>query len=55
VFERIAQFPDGAQELEQRPGVRRAPLVRYPNVVYCERKDSEVTILRVLHGAQVQP
>jgi plasmid stabilization system protein ParE len=32
VFERIAQFPKGAQAVENRPGVRRVPLARYPYV-----------------------
>ncbi len=30
VFNRIAQFPESAQEVESRPGIRRVPLVRYP-------------------------
>jgi plasmid stabilization system protein ParE len=32
VFERIAQFPKGAHEIENRPGIRSVPLVRYPYV-----------------------
>ena len=34
VFKRIAQFPKGAQEVKNRPGIRRVPLVRYPYVVH---------------------
>ena len=34
VLERIAQFPKGAQEVQNRPGVRRVPLVRYPHVIH---------------------
>jgi plasmid stabilization system protein ParE len=30
VIERIGRFPAGAQEVAERPGVRRVPLVRYP-------------------------
>lgn len=55
VFDRIALYPDGAQELAQRPGVRRVPLVRYPYVIYYEQMEEVVMILRILHGAQVQP
>jgi plasmid stabilization system protein ParE len=30
VGERIGRFPHGFQEVVERPGVRRVPLVRYP-------------------------
>lgn len=33
VGERIGRFPEGFQEVAQRPGVRRVPLVRYPYLV----------------------
>jgi len=34
VIERIEQFPEGAQEVAERPGVRRVPFVRYPYVIH---------------------
>lgn len=55
VFERIAQFPKGAQEVRTRPGIRRVPLVRYPYVVHYGIIDGEVTILRIVHGARRDP
>lgn len=55
VFERIAQFPKGAQDVENRPGIRRVPLVRYPYVVHYGIVDGEVIILRVIHGARRDP
>ncbi|HEY2136825.1 MAG TPA: type II toxin-antitoxin system RelE/ParE family toxin [Xanthobacteraceae bacterium] len=55
VVERIAQFPAGARETEQRPGVRRVPLVRYPYVIHYAVIDGDVMILRVIHGARRDP
>jgi plasmid stabilization system protein ParE len=55
VVERIAQFPEGAQEVEKRPGVRRVPLVRYPYVIYYMVIESDVMILRFIHGARRNP
>jgi toxin ParE1/3/4 len=34
VAERIGQFPEGAQEVAERPGLRRVPLVRYPYALH---------------------
>ncbi len=55
VFERIGQFPKGAQEVENRPGIRRVPLVRYPYVVHYGIIDGDVVILRIIHGARRDP
>jgi toxin ParE1/3/4 len=52
VFERIAQFPESAQQIENRPGIRRVPLVRYPFVIHYTIFDGEVMILRLIHGAR---
>ena len=54
-FDHIARHPEAAERVAQRPTVRRLPLVRYPYVVYYEIGASEVTILRILHGARRQP
>jgi toxin ParE1/3/4 len=55
VIERIAQFPEAAQEVAERPGVRRVPLVRYPYVIHDTVGDDEVVILRIIHGARRSP
>jgi plasmid stabilization system protein ParE len=55
VIERIAQFPEGAQEVAERPGVRRVPLVRYSYVIHYQVKESKVVILRIVHGARRSP
>jgi len=55
VFKRIAQFPKGAQEVENRPSIRRVPLVRYPYVVHYAIIDGDVMILRIIHGARRDP
>jgi toxin ParE1/3/4 len=54
-FDHIARHPEAAGRVAQRPTVRRLPLIRYPYVVYYEIGASEVTILRILHGARQQP
>ena len=54
-FELIASHPEVAQRVEERSGVRRLPLARYPYVIYYEIGAEEVTVLRILHGARWQP
>jgi toxin ParE1/3/4 len=54
-FELIARYPLSAEHLEQRPDVRRLPLVRYPYAIYYEVGRDEVTVLRIIHGARTQP
>jgi toxin ParE1/3/4 len=51
----IGQYPEAAEEVAQRRGVRRLPLARYPYVIYYEIGPDVVTILRLLHGARRQP
>jgi toxin ParE1/3/4 len=54
-FELVGRHPHGAERLEQRPDVRRLPLVRYPYAVYYEIGADEVIVLRIMHGARQQP
>jgi toxin ParE1/3/4 len=54
-FDHISQYPEAAERVEQRPTVRRLPLVRYPYVIYYEMSADTVTVLRILHGARRQP
>jgi toxin ParE1/3/4 len=55
IAERIGRFPEGFQEVAQRPGVRRVPLVRYPYLIFYKAYRDEVVILRVVHGARKEP
>jgi plasmid stabilization system protein ParE len=55
IVRRIAQFPKAAPEVEQRPGVRRVPLVRYPFILYYKINLGEVIILRIRHSAMEKP
>jgi plasmid stabilization system protein ParE len=54
-FDHIANHPEAAERVEQRPSVRRLPLARYPYVIYYEGGAEQVTILRILHDARRQP
>jgi toxin ParE1/3/4 len=54
-LDHISRHPQAAEEISQRPGVRRLPLSRYPYVIYYEVIDDEVMILRILHGARRAP
>ena len=55
IGERISQFPDGFQEVAERPGVRRVPIVRYPYLVFYKVLGDEAVVLRVVHGARKDP
>jgi toxin ParE1/3/4 len=55
VVERIAQFPEGAPEVAERPGVRSVPLIRFPYVIHYTVNHGEVVILRIVHGARRSP
>lgn len=52
---RVSQYPEGFQEVAERPGVRRVALVRYPYVFYYRIFRDEITILRFVHGARRNP
>jgi toxin ParE1/3/4 len=54
-FGHIANYPEAAERVEQRPDVRRLPLVRYPYIIYYEIGTDAVTVLRILRGARRQP
>jgi plasmid stabilization system protein ParE len=55
VVEWIGLFPEAAQEVAERPGVRRVPLVRYPYVLHYTVNIDEIVILRIIHGARCSP
>jgi toxin ParE1/3/4 len=52
VIQLIAEQPHASQGLASRRSVRRAPLVNYPYVIYYKVAETEVTILRIRHGAR---
>ena len=54
VMARIGRWPESAQEVEQRPGVRMVPLVRYPYRVFYQ-VTTAVEILHIHHAARQQP
>jgi toxin ParE1/3/4 len=55
IGERIGQYPQAFQEVAQRGGIRRVPLVRYPYLVFYTLSGGEVLVLRVVHGARKEP
>jgi toxin ParE1/3/4 len=54
VTERVGRWPESAQKVEQRPGVRMVPLVRYPYRVFYQ-VTTAVEILHIHHAARRQP
>ena len=55
IVERIGKYPRAFQEVAERPGVRRVPLVRYPYLVFYTVSRDEVIVVRVAHGAKKEP
>lgn len=54
VVARLARFPLSAQETEM-PGVRAAPVQRYPYIVFYTVEGRDVTIHYVRHAARLRP
>ena len=55
VVARIGAWPESAEEVAQRPGVRVAPLIRYPYKVFYRVTDEAVEILYIHHAARLPP
>lgn len=55
VVDRIGRFPGAFQEVEERPGVRKVPLVRYPYLMFYKVFGDEAVVLRIIHGARKEP
>jgi toxin ParE1/3/4 len=49
---RIARWPESAREVSERPGVRVAPLIRYPYKVFYRVSGDTVEILHVHHAVR---
>jgi toxin ParE1/3/4 len=52
VIDRISEDPLSAPELEQRPGVRVVPLVRYPFKIFYRVFEDRVRIQHIRHSAR---
>ena len=55
VLQRIGKWPKSAEEVEQRPGVRVAPLIRYPYKIFYQATTDAVEILHIHHTARQSP
>jgi plasmid stabilization system protein ParE len=55
VVARIAAWPESAQEVRERPGVRMALLIRYPYKIFYRIADETVEILHIHHTARRSP
>lgn len=52
VINRIGDWPDSAQEVAERPGVRVVPLIRYPYKVFYRNTGQAIEILYIHHAAR---
>ncbi len=55
VVARIARWPESAQEVAERPGVRVVPLMRYPYKIFYRVSNETVQILYIHHTAREEP
>jgi hypothetical protein len=49
---RIAAWPEAAQTVADRPGIRTVPLVRYPFRIFYRLADDQLEILHIHHAAR---
>jgi len=52
VISRVSDWPDSAQEVAERPGVRVVPLIRYPYKVFYRNTGQAIEILYIHHAAR---
>jgi plasmid stabilization system protein ParE len=52
IVEQIRQAPESAPRVEQRPGVRVLPLIRYPYKIFYRIADDTVRILHIRHTSR---
>ena len=55
VVMRISTWPESAEEVAERPGVRVVPLIRYPYKVFYRVKSDAVEIVHIHHAARQAP
>lgn len=52
VIARIERWPESAQGVAERPGVRVVPLIRYPYKIFYQISGETIEILYVHHAAR---
>jgi toxin ParE1/3/4 len=52
VLARLVAFPESTQEVFERPGVRMAPLLRYPYKIFYRIHGETIEVLHIHHGTQ---
>jgi toxin ParE1/3/4 len=52
VITRIAKWPESARLVEERSGVRAAPLVRYPYKIFYRIIDERIEVLHIHHASR---
>jgi toxin ParE1/3/4 len=52
VIARLAEAPESAPQVEQRPGMRVAPLGRYPYRIFYRSSEGTIHILHIRHTAR---
>jgi plasmid stabilization system protein ParE len=55
INEQIEMFPYGFQRVPQRQGVRRAPFIHFPYLLFYTLRNDEAVVVRVAHGARKEP
>lgn len=55
VVMRIGTWPESAEEVAERPGVRVVPLIRYPYKVFYRVTSEAVEIVHIHHAARQAP
>lgn len=55
VERRIGRWPNSATEVEQRPGVRVVPLLRYPYKIFYQVTPDAVEVVYIHHAARSEP
>ena len=48
----IRREPDGAPRIEERPGVRVIPLIKYPYKIFYRTTENAVRVLRIRHTSR---
>ena len=49
---RVSRWPESAQEVAERPGVRVVPLIRYLYKIFYRISDEAIEVLHVYHVAR---
>jgi toxin ParE1/3/4 len=55
IEQRISRWPKSAEEVEQRPGVRVVPFIRYPYKLFYQIANGVIEVLHIHHAARREP